>query len=99
LTFPEPCFPPRTGHTFKRFREQWVREVNIMPQVKCSVANCHYWKEGNNCGADLIMIDLDRHADAELDQEFAGESFSVDYQGKAKDSTSTCCHTFKPKHA
>lgn len=70
-----------------------------MPQVKCSVANCYYWKEGNNCGADLIMIDLDKHADAEMDQEFAGESFSADYQGEATDSRSTCCHTFKPKHA
>jgi len=70
-----------------------------MPQVKCSVANCHYWKEGNNCSADLIMIDVDDHADAELDQEYAGETFSVDFQAVARDSSSTCCHTFRAKEA
>lgn len=32
------------------------------PIVKCSVANCGYWGEQNICKADLIMIDIDKHA-------------------------------------
>lgn len=70
-----------------------------MPQVKCSVSNCEYWAEGNRCHADMIMIDIDKHANAEFDTEFAGESFDSDHQDEAKESSKTCCHTFKPKTA
>lgn len=42
-----------------------------MPKVMCSVSNCTYWKEGNQCGADAIMIDIDEHMDAEYNAEFA----------------------------
>ncbi|TBL78350.1 DUF1540 domain-containing protein [Paenibacillus thalictri] len=69
------------------------------PIVKCSVANCEYWAQGNRCGADLIMIDIDKHANATFTEEFAGESFDDDHTDKAADSRSTCCHTFKPKAA
>ncbi|HZG84670.1 DUF1540 domain-containing protein [Paenibacillus sp.] len=68
-----------------------------MTQVKCSVSNCVFNKEGNNCGADLIMVDIDKHARMNYDAEFAGESFDSDHQDAAKSSSSTCCHTFKPK--
>ncbi|KIL41719.1 hypothetical protein SD70_04925 [Gordoniibacillus kamchatkensis] len=68
-----------------------------MPQVKCSVANCAYWKQDNRCGADLIMIDIDKHADAEFDAEFAGEAFDSDHQDAAGASSGTCCHTFTQK--
>jgi len=68
-----------------------------MPQVKCSVANCEYWSSGNNCAADVIMIEIDKHAGAELDAEFAGETFDVDHTDQAGNTKDTCCHTFKPK--
>jgi hypothetical protein len=68
-----------------------------MPLVKCSVSNCSYWTEGNECGADLIMIEVDEHADAKFNEEYAGESFDSNHRDVANDSSNTCCHTFKPK--
>lgn len=67
------------------------------PIVKCSVSNCTYWGEKNVCQADLIMIDLDRHAGAKYDAEFAGESYDTEHQDVAPSASATCCHTFKPK--
>lgn len=68
-----------------------------MPQVKCSVANCEYWAQGNNCVADMIMIEIDKHSNAKFNEEFAGESFDTDHQDTAKSAATTCCHTFEPK--
>jgi hypothetical protein len=68
-----------------------------MPEVKCSVSNCEYWKQGNNCSANAIMIDVDKHANATYHAEFAGESFDSEHQDSASSSRNTCCHTFKPK--
>ncbi|MEF3304656.1 DUF1540 domain-containing protein [Paenibacillus sp. GYB003] len=67
------------------------------PLVKCSVSNCTFWGDNNTCHADAIMIDIDNHANASYDEEFAGESFDSDHQDRARTSSSTCCHTFKPK--
>ncbi|MNI33903.1 hypothetical protein D3C73_878720 [compost metagenome] len=67
------------------------------PIVKCSVSNCSYWGEKNVCKADLIMIDIDEHANRKYDSEFAGETFTADHQDVAASSSATCCHTFKPK--
>ncbi|GFR37431.1 hypothetical protein PRECH8_07270 [Insulibacter thermoxylanivorax] len=72
--------------------------IKQMPQVKCSVANCAYWTSGNNCTAELIMIEIDKHANAKLDSEFAGETFDTEHQDYAAAIQETCCHTFKPKH-
>jgi hypothetical protein len=68
-----------------------------MPQgVKCSVADCTYWAKGNECHADQIMIDVDKHANADYSSEFAS-GLGTDHKDKAGNSASTCCHTFKPK--
>ncbi|MFH5182791.1 DUF1540 domain-containing protein [Paenibacillus sp. TAB 01] len=67
-----------------------------MPNVKCSVANCKFWAEGNNCAAKEIMIDIDEHAKADFSSEFADESF--DHQDKASSVRNTCCHTFEQKN-
>jgi len=67
-----------------------------MPKgVKCSVANCTFWAEGNSCNADSIQIDIDSHAD--LTNEFAQEGFGADHQDIAPASADTCCHTFQSK--
>jgi hypothetical protein len=69
-----------------------------MPIVKCSVSNCEYWAEGNNCSADTIMVEIDRHANADFNAEFAGEfAYDSNHQDTASSSSNTCCHTFKPK--
>lgn len=70
-----------------------------MPQVKCSVANCVYWEEGNNCSADMIMVEIDAHANANFKAEFAGEyGHDSEHKDQATTSSQTCCHTFKPKN-
>ncbi|OYD07711.1 DUF1540 domain-containing protein [Paludifilum halophilum] len=70
-----------------------------MPEVKCSVANCHYWGEGNHCNADAIMVEIDEHWDKKLDEKIGGEYVDSDHQDhSARISKDTCCHTFKPKH-
>lgn len=70
-----------------------------MPKVKCSVSDCEYWKTENNCGADLIMIDVDVHANKKYNAEFAGESFDTAHRDNAAKASNTCCHTFKVKQA
>ncbi|MBO8163753.1 MAG: DUF1540 domain-containing protein [Brevibacillus sp.] len=71
-----------------------------MPIVKCSVSNCTYWAQGNNCNADMIMVEVDRHSRARLSEEFADEyRHSDDHKDAADDSAETCCHTFKKKEA
>lgn len=65
-----------------------------MPNVKCSVANCEYWAKGNNCAAEAIMVEIDQHANRNV--EFANEDFSS-HQDSAKNTSNTCCHTFEPK--
>ncbi len=43
------------------------------------------------------MIEIDQHANANYNAEFAGEGFDSEHQDVADKSSSTCCHTFKPK--
>ncbi|MEW9670995.1 DUF1540 domain-containing protein [Ammoniphilus sp. 3BR4] len=65
-------------------------------EVKCSVANCTYWGEGNNCVAPAIMVEVDRHAN--YNAEMAGElGIQTEHKDQAADSAETCCRTFKPK--
>ena len=69
-----------------------------MPKgVSCSVANCSFWKEGNNCGANAINIEIDQHAGAHFNEEFAGDDLGLYHQDQAEQSKATCCLTFKPK--
>lgn len=65
--------------------------------VKCSVSNCTFWAQGNNCHADQIMIDVDKHAHQRLDTEFAEGELGANHKDKAEDASVTCCHTFKAK--
>lgn len=68
-----------------------------VPTVKCSVSNCVYWKEGDDCGADAILITTDRHANRKEDVEFAGDTYRVVYEDAAQTSSQTCCRTFRRK--
>ncbi|HTG71665.1 MAG TPA: DUF1540 domain-containing protein [Candidatus Udaeobacter sp.] len=65
--------------------------------VSCSVANCSFWKEGNNCGASAIQIEIDQHAGAHFNEEFAADELGLFHQDQAETSKATCCQTFKPK--
>jgi hypothetical protein len=67
-----------------------------MPKsVACSVSNCTFWNQGNQCGANEIAIEVDSHAKNRWNEEFAGEFFS--HQDHAPTSSVTCCLTFQPK--
>ncbi|MGZ9585035.1 DUF1540 domain-containing protein [Paenibacillus marinisediminis] len=66
------------------------------PTVRCSVANCNFWGEGNFCQANSIMIDIDKHATKSMREEFAGELGNL-HQDIASTSSVTCCQTFVPK--
>jgi len=68
-----------------------------MPAVKCSVSDCNYWAQGNLCSAETILIEIDKHANANLNEEFAGEGFEPNHKDTAKIASATCCHTFEPK--
>lgn len=72
----------------------------MRPEVKCSVSNCTYWAQGNNCSAEMIMVEIDSHAKANFNAEFAGEyGYDSKHKDVASTSSATCCHTFKPKAA
>ncbi len=66
-----------------------------MPEVKCSVANCHYHGEGNMCTADAIMVDVERHANAQFDMEIGEVQVDLKHKDHAKNKQETLCHTFE----
>lgn len=69
-----------------------------MPKgVACSVANCSYWEENNECGASSIKIEIDAHSNRSYFNEFGSELFEQEHQDTAKQSAETCCLTFSPK--
>lgn len=69
-----------------------------MPDVKCSVANCHYWTEGNNCTADAIMVDVDPQVDRRFNEEIGRETAETNHREySARRFADTCCHTFRMK--
>ena len=63
--------------------------------VACSVSNCAFWNEGNQCGAREIAIEIDAHSTVNLNEEFGEEGFDA-HQDTAKASSVTCCLTFRP---
>ncbi|CAM4263816.1 DUF1540 domain-containing protein [Paenibacillus tarimensis] len=68
-----------------------------MPEgVKCSVSNCTFWGQGNQCNANQIMVDIDKHGAVDYSSEFA-EGLGMNHKDTAPQSSTTCCHTFKPK--
>ncbi|WP_100372424.1 DUF1540 domain-containing protein [Bacillus sp. FJAT-45037] len=68
------------------------------PIVKCNVANCTFWGEGNRCQADSILVEIDSHSDKNFHMEAGSEPYADALHRDAADqSAETCCHTFRPK--
>lgn len=72
-----------------------------MPKgVACTVSNCHFWAENNQCAASEIKIEIDAHARNKgmkhNDVEFSTELAEA-HQDVAKQSAETCCLTFVAK--
>lgn len=68
-----------------------------MPDVKCSVSNCVYWTQENNCTANRIMVEIDSHSKMKYDAEIGDIGYDSKHQDIARSSSETCCHTFKQK--
>lgn len=68
------------------------------PIVKCNVANCTYWGEGNKCQAEAILVEIDAHADRDYEMEAGTEPYEqAEHEDTADRIAKTCCHTFRPK--
>jgi hypothetical protein len=85
---------------FLLFLSQAIKKGGfIMPVVKCNVANCTYWEEGNNCIADSILVEIDKHANNSYDMSADGNLHGdASHKDTAHDPAETCCHTFRAKH-
>jgi Domain of Unknown Function (DUF1540) len=69
-----------------------------MPEVKCNVSNCTYWGEGNNCIADAILVEIDKHANMSVDMSAYGDLLGdAAHKDAAHDAAGTCCHTFRQR--
>ena len=68
-----------------------------MPQhVHCSVNNCHYWVQGNVCGASAIMITSDQVGYEQPDSVDAPQA-SAAAPSPVDSCMATCCKTFVMK--
>jgi hypothetical protein len=69
-----------------------------MPIVKCNVSNCSFWGEGNNCQADSILVEVDDHANNDVQGVGGMVTNSALHEDVAQAPAETCCHTFKAKY-
>ncbi|AEI46172.1 DUF1540 domain-containing protein [Paenibacillus mucilaginosus] len=67
------------------------------PMVKCSISNCEYWESGNNCSAEVIMIEVNAHADKPGTQSKDGLEYDSRHQDQASGVIDTCCQTFEER--
>lgn len=67
-----------------------------MPQVKCTVSNCVFWKN-DFCNASEIEVAVNRPSTlpGKLVKEEVGEVGVLERH--AQNTTDTCCVTFRPK--
>jgi|GEM_PF-4957850 len=68
-----------------------------MPAVKCSVANCYYHVDNNECKANSILVDIEQHANDNYDMEI-GTINQENHSDFAQNKQDTICHTFKEKN-
>lgn len=64
--------------------------------VYCSVNNCHYWTQGNHCGASSILITSDQFGFNEEDSYDAPQSAQTP-PSPVESCMETCCKTFVVK--
>lgn len=64
-----------------------------MAQIHCSVANCHYWKNGNICDASEIMVTSDSLGST-MPDSFDAPQASIAQETPVNSCMQTCCKTF-----
>lgn len=62
-------------------------------RIRCSIDNCHYWTQGNVCGAEQIMITSDAMG-AQMPDSFDASQADNAAGTPAKHCYETCCKTF-----
>lgn len=69
-----------------------------MPNIHCSVANCHYWKNGNICDASEIMVTSDSIGHSAPDS-FDAPQASTAPETPVNSCMETCCKTFVDRNS
>ena len=61
--------------------------------VRCTVSTCHYWRSGNECHADQILVTSDSFANLQYD---GVDALVADTLGSTptRSCMETCCKTF-----
>lgn len=67
-----------------------------MPNIYCSINNCHYWTQGNVCKANEIMVTHDRLG-SELPDNVDAHQHQQITASPAQTCMETCCKTFVQK--
>lgn len=68
--------------------------------VRCTVANCYFWDQGNVCGAKEILVTSDNVATSYSDSIDAQQlSMILEEVGETPTGSceQTCCKTFRHK--
>lgn len=69
-------------------------------EVYCTVDNCQWWAQGNECHASTILITHDRigakYPD-EYDSPHVQQIVEMSGETPAESCMDTCCKTFTPK--
>ena len=64
-----------------------------MPEVNCTVSNCHYWQQANLCGAESILIT----SGPTQGKDVHGSNAAI-LEGTPVGAAQECfCLTFKPQ--
>ncbi len=66
--------------------------MKLIP-VRCTVSTCHYWRSGNECHADQILVTSDSFANSQPDSV---DALVADTLGSTPTGNcmETCCKTF-----
>ncbi len=62
-------------------------------EVKCSVNNCHYWAEGNECHAEQIVV-TSNHVGGANPSRYDTGTITSSLKTPTNNSIETCCKTF-----
>ncbi len=69
-------------------------------EVYCTIRNCHYWAEGEQCHAAKILITTDEIGRIYPEAADAGAAHDLTRQHgptEARTCMETCCKTFTPR--
>lgn len=66
--------------------------------IHCIVNNCHYWKQGNMCVANEILVATDQFGASQPDNVDCSMAKQLTPQS-AETCMETCCKSYVPKNS